>query len=360
MSPVTRPKTNGVELSHLAKSVSGDVSGEAKVFGITHDSRSVQPGDVYVALLGANNHGIDFVDEAVKNGAVAIASDSHGAQIAKQKGLPVIELSNARKDMATLAAMIYGNPEANLVITGVTGTNGKTTTTHMLRSIFLDAGKNVGVIGTLGTYLGDEHLPGARTTPESTDLYATLGLMAEQGITHVFMEVSSHALTLHRVDGIKFDVAIFTNLTQDHLDFHGSMENYFAAKALLFTPEYAKQAVICTDDEWGMKLAEECQIPKITVGQNGNWKTSKAASNSSGSTTQQIMIQNGAPISLSVNMLGSYNATNAACALIASQMLGLEVSATLESLKNVRPIPGRLENVSIASSGTAVVDYAHT
>ena len=360
MSPVIRPRTSGAELSKLADLVSGNCLGEATVFGITHDSRSVQSGDLYVALLGANGHGIDFVDEAVANGAIAVASDEHGAQIAQQKGLPVIELSNARKDMSTLAAGVYGNPESKLVITGVTGTNGKTTTTHMLRSIFLDAGKNVGVIGTLGTYLGDEHLPGARTTPESTDLYATLGLMVERGISHVFMEVSSHALALHRVDGIKFDVAIFTNLTQDHLDFHGSMENYFAAKALLFTPEHAKKAVICIDDEWGMKLAKECQIPKTTVGQNGNWKTSKATSNSTGSTTQQIVIENGASISLSVNMLGSYNATNATCALIASQMLGLEVPATLDSLENVRPIPGRLENVAIASSGTAIVDYAHT
>ena len=360
MSPVTRPRTNGAELSKLAELVSGDCFGEANVFGITHDSRSVQSGDLYVALLGANNHGIDFVDEAVASGAVAIASDAHGAQIAKQKGIPVIELSNARKDMAKLAADVYGNPQAKLVITGVTGTNGKTTTTHMLRSIFIDAGKNVGVIGTLGTYLGNTHLPGARTTPESTDLYATLGLMVDQGITHVFMEVSSHALALHRVDGIKFDVAIFTNLTQDHLDFHGSMENYFAAKALLFTPDHSKEAVICTDDAWGMKLAEECKIPITTVGQNGNWKTSKAVSNSTGLTTQQIVIENEASISLSVNMLGSYNATNAACALIASQILGLEVSATLDSLENVRPIPGRLEKVSISSPGTAIVDYAHT
>lgn len=357
---MTRPKTKGVALSRLAELVSGVVSGQAKVFGITHDSRFVQPGDIYIALLGANNHGIEFLDEAIKNGAVAIASDSHGTQLAKQKGLPVIELSNARKDMAVLAAEIYGNPQTKLIIAGVTGTNGKTTTTHMLRSIFIDAGKKVGVIGTLGTYLGNEHLPGARTTPESTDLFATLGLMVEQGITYVFMEVSSHALALHRVDGIKFDVAIFTNLTQDHLDFHGSMENYFAAKALLFTSKFAKQAVICTDDEWGMKLAKECSIPKTTVGQNGNWKTSKATSNSTGVTTQQILIEKGSQISLSVNMLGSYNATNAACALIASTMLGLEVSKTLDSLKNVRAIPGRLENVSIASTGTAIVDYAHT
>ena len=360
MSPVTRPKTSGSELSHLASIVSGECSGEVKVFGITHDSRSVQPGDLYVALRGENTHGIDFIDEAISNGAVAIASDPQGAAIARQKAMPVIELANSRKDMALLAAKIYGNPESKLVLTGVTGTNGKTTTTHMLRSIFQDAGKHVGVIGTLGTYLDEEHLPGARTTPESTDLYAILGLMVERGITHVFMEVSSHALALHRVDGIKFDVAVFTNLTQDHLDFHGSMANYFAAKSLLFTPEFSKQAVICIDDSWGIQLAAQTQIPAVTLGSHGDWKTSLAISNSNGLTTQTIDIENSDSISLTVNMLGAYNATNAACALVASHLLGLGIAGSLESLRNVRPIPGRLERVSIASAGTAIVDYAHT
>ena len=360
MRLVTRPKTNGTELSQLAKLVSGTCSGEVKVFGITHDSRSVQPGDLYVALQGANSHGIEFVDEAIANGAVAIASDSHGAAIANQRALPVIELAKARKEMATISASIYGNPELKLSLTGVTGTNGKTTTTHMLRSIFIDAGKRVGVIGTLGTYLEAEHLPGARTTPESTDLYATLALMVERGITHVFMEVSSHALELHRVTGIKFDVAVFTNLTQDHLDFHGSMEKYFAAKARLFTSEFTNQAVICTDDDWGRKLEAESHIPVLTIGRNGNWKTSGVNSSPDGLTTQKIEIENSGVISLSVNMLGSYNATNAACALAASQFLGLSIPASLESLKNVRPIPGRLEKVSIASPGTVFVDYAHT
>jgi UDP-N-acetylmuramoyl-L-alanyl-D-glutamate--2,6-diaminopimelate ligase len=357
---MTRPKTQGSALSQLATLVSGSHIGEATVFGITHDSRSVQPGDLYVALLGANNHGIDFIDQAISNGAVAVASDTHGASIAKQKGLPVIELTNARVDMASLAAEVYGHPEDKLTLTGVTGTNGKTTTTHILRSMFLDAEKQVGVIGTLGTYLGEEHLPGARTTPESTDLYATLALMAERGITHVFMEVSSHALALNRVTGIKFDVAIFTNLTQDHLDFHGSMENYFAAKALLFTPEFAKQAIVCIDDDWGVKLAAQTKIPALTIGANGDWKTTRANSSADGMTTQHIEIKNSDSISISVNMLGSYNATNAACALAASQLLGLALPAGLESLKKVRSIPGRLEKVSIESPGTAIVDYAHT
>jgi UDP-N-acetylmuramoyl-L-alanyl-D-glutamate--2,6-diaminopimelate ligase len=184
--------------------------------------------------------------------------------------------------------------------------------------------------------------------------------MAERGITHVFMEVSSHALALNRVSGIKFDVAIFTNLTQDHLDFHGSMENYFAAKALLFTPEFSKQAIICIDDDWGLKLAAQTKIPVVTIGANGDWKAARANSNSDGMTTQQIDIKDSNSISISVNMLGSYNATNAACALAASQSLGLPMSAGLESLKKVRSIPGRLEKVAIESPGTAIVDYAHT
>lgn len=357
---MTRPKTDGSALSQLANLVSGSHTGEATVLGITHDSRSVLPGDLYVALLGANSHGIDFIDEAISNGAVAVASDSHGVSIAKHKGIPVIELSNAREDMAKLAAEVYGHPEKKLELVGVTGTNGKTTTTHILRSIFLDAKKQVGVIGTLGTYLNEEHMPGARTTPESTDLYATLAVMAERGITHVFMEVSSHALILNRVSGIKFDVAIFTNLTQDHLDFHGSMDNYFSAKALLFTPELSKKAIICTDDDWGIKLAAQTKIPVITIGVNGDWKTSRANSNADGITTQQIDIKDSGAISISVNMLGSYNATNAACALAASQLLGLPMAEGLESLKKVRSIPGRLEKVSIESPGTAIVDYAHT
>lgn len=357
---MTRPKTDGSALSQLANLVSGSHTGAATVLGITHDSKSVHPGDLYVALLGAKNHGIDFIDEAISNGAVAVASDSHGVSIAKQKGIPVIELSNARKDMAKLAAEVYGHPEKKLELVGVTGTNGKTTTTQILRSIFLDAKKQVGVIGTLGTYLNEEHMPGARTTPESTDLYATLAVMAERGITHVFMEVSSHALALNRVSGIKFDIAIFTNLSQDHLDFHGTMDNYFAAKALLFTPEFSKQAIICTDDDWGVKLAAQTKIPVITIGANGDWKTTQATSNADGMTTQKIEFQNADPISISVNMLGTYNATNAACALAASQILGLSLEAGLESLKNVRSIPGRLEKVSIESPGTVIVDYAHT
>ena len=355
-----RPAKIRTSLSELSGLVSGNCVGEIEVLGISHDSREIQPGDLYVALPGANNHGAEFIEQAITSGAVAVASDAHGTAIAKKLDLPTIELNDPRIAMAHFAARIYGHPEKNLSITGVTGTNGKTTTTHMLRSIFLDAGHHVGVIGTLGTYIDQECIPGARTTPESTDLYALLAVMVERGITHVFMEVSSHALELHRVVGLKFIVAIFTNLSQDHLDFHGSMENYFAAKAKLFTPEYSKSSVICIDDSWGQKLFSSIEIPAIAIGKSGDWKTSEAISNANGMTLQNVQLTNGDLVKLQVNMMGTYNATNAACALAASDILGIPMSASLKSLEHIRAIPGRLEKISISSAGTAIVDYAHT
>lgn len=355
-----RPKKIKSELSNLATLVSAGIHGEATVTGITHDSRSVRLGDLYVALRGAHNHGIEFADEAIKNGAVAIATDETGSQIASTKNVPYLELISARQDMAKLAATIYGHPELKLKLVGVTGTNGKTTTTHMLRSMFLDSGEHVGVIGTLGTYLDQESIPAARTTPESSDLYALLAIMSERGITHVFMEVSSHALALDRVMGLQFDVAIFTNLTQDHLDFHGSMDNYFEAKAKLFTPSYAKTAVVCVDDKWGKKLLRKINIPAISIGKSGDWETQIAKSDEIGFTKQKIKRSDGSQFTLEVNMLGSYNATNASCALAASELVGLPLVQGLASLRNIRAIPGRLESVEIASQGSVIVDYAHT
>lgn len=355
-----RPVKINYSLSELATIVSGSCIGDATVTGITHDSRLVQPGDLYVALPGAYTHGIEFVDQAISNGAVAVATDSKWYEFLEIKKVPSLVLNDARRDMAKLAATIYGHPETKLKIVGVTGTNGKTTTTHILRSMFLDAGAHVGVIGTLGTYLDLDSIKTVRTTPESTDLYAVLAVMVERGITAVFMEVSSHALELNRVLGLQFDVAIFTNLTQDHLDFHGSMEQYFAAKAKLFTSSFAKTAVVCVDDEWGKKLFAQLEIPAISIGTTGDWKTQVSSSDSAGVTTLDIERSDGSQMSIAVNMLGSYNTMNASCALAASEILGLPLARGIESLRNIRAIPGRLENVRTASQATVFVDYAHT
>lgn len=355
-----RPVKINSSLSELATIVSGSCVGDATVTGITHDSRLVQPGDLYVALPGAYTHGIEFVDQAMSNGAVAVATEPKWYEFLETKTVPSLVLNDARRDMAKLAATIYGHPETKLKIVGVTGTNGKTTTTHMLRSMFLDAGAHVGVIGTLGTFLDLDSMKTARTTPESTDLYAVLAVMVERGITAVFMEVSSHALELNRVLGLQFDVAIFTNLTQDHLDFHGSMEQYFAAKAKLFTPSFAKTAVVCVDDEWGRKLFAQLKIPAISIGTTGDWRTLVSNSDSAGVTNLDIERPDGSQISIAVNMLGSYNTMNASCALAASEILGLPLARGIESLQNIRAIPGRLENVRTASQATVFVDYAHT
>ncbi len=275
-----------VKQQNLTKVADGfnllNLKSDLLITGITHNSREVQPGDIYVALKGSNFHGIEFLAEAISRGAVAVATDHLGLEKLTSTAetadpdidLPVIELPNPRADMALLAARVYGHPEQKLTIVGVTGTNGKTSVTHMLQSVFTTFGYRVGVIGTIGTYVAGEHLPGVRTTPESTDLFAILAKMVEAQITHVFMEVSSHALELNRVDGIIFDQAVFTNLSQDHLDFHGTMDNYFSAKAKLFTVERARHAVICIDDTWGKKLAENSSIPVRTVGDQGDWNIS--------------------------------------------------------------------------------------
>lgn len=353
-----RPTTSPTALTTIAAGFKfTEVNPQVAVTGITHNSREVLPGDIYVALAGANHHGIEFVNQAIENGAVAVATDSDGL-----KQLPIgiseIELVNPRVDMATLAARVYQYPQKKLTIVGVTGTNGKTSVTHILQSLFTNFGYKVGVIGTVGTYIDGKHIPGARTTPESTDLYSILAQMVEAGVTHVFMEVSSHALELHRVSGLEFENVIFTNLSQDHLDFHGTMENYFAAKAKLFTKEFAKSGVICVEDSWGQKLADQVLIPVTTVGPNADWQVENLRL--SVSKTTFSLRHNNVSMQCELPMIGAFNATNAAIAIAVSAKLGLDPQLVTRDLVNVHPVPGRSQIVTHNSQGTAIVDYAHT
>jgi UDP-N-acetylmuramoyl-L-alanyl-D-glutamate--2,6-diaminopimelate ligase len=191
----------------------------------------VLPGDIYAALSGFTTHGAEFAAAARDAGAAAVLTDPAGLDRALAVGLPVLLADDARAAMGVLAAWAYGDPAASMLVVGVTGTNGKTTTTYLLESALRACGHRTGVIGTVGTRIDDDVVPTVRTTPESTDVHALLAVMRERGVTAVAMEVSSHALVLGRVDGLRFDVAVFTNLSRDHLDFHGDMESYFAAKA---------------------------------------------------------------------------------------------------------------------------------
>ncbi|MEY4493174.1 MAG: hypothetical protein RL355_523 [Actinomycetota bacterium] len=353
-----RPTTSPTALTTIAAGFKfTEVNPQVAVTGITHNSREVLPGDIYVALAGANHHGIEFVNQAIENGAVAIATDSDGLK-QLPSGISEIELVNPRVDMATLAARVYQYPQKKLTIVGVTGTNGKTSVTHILQSLFTNFGYKVGVIGTVGTYIDGKHIPGARTTPESTDLYSILAQMVETGVTHVFMEVSSHALELHRVSGLEFENVIFTNLSQDHLDFHGTMENYFAAKAKLFTKEFAKSGVICVEDSWGQKLADQVLIPVTTVGPNSDWQVENLRL--SVSKTTFSLRHNNFSMQCELPMIGAFNATNAAIAIAVSAKLGLDPQLVTRDLVNVHPVPGRSQIVTHNSQGTAIVDYAHT
>ena len=349
-----------LDLVTIADEVKLQVSGNVTVKGITHDSREVRAGDLYVAIPGLQQHGINFLSEAIQKGAVAVATDEQGTLECEKLGVPFIVLENPRKDMARLASCAYGHPEQKLRLIGVTGTNGKTTVTQMLRHVLSAQGRRVGVIGTLGAFVGDEQINTLRTTPESTDLYALLAHMHAAGADTVCMEVSSHALVLDRVAGLHFDVSIFTNLTQDHLDFHGDMEAYFAAKALLFEAEMSKSAVINIDDEWGMKLAGQSSCSQVvTVGEKGQRSITAQQTKIDGTTSFTLKNEQGA-VAVVVPMFGLFNATNAALCLTTVQLLGGDVDNAVGALASLPQVPGRMEIVWSDNQRLAIVDYAHT
>ena len=242
-------------------------SGDTLVTGVTLRAAEVRPGDLFAALPGARTHGADFAAEAIARGAVAVLTDPVGATRPALHGLPVLVHAHPRDVLGAVAALVYGDPTARLSVLGVTGTSGKTTVAHLLEAGLAAAGRTVGLLGTVGIRIDGAPLPSAFTTPEAPDLQALFAAMLEAGVTDAAMEVSSHALALGRVAGTRFAVGAFTNLSQDHLDFHRDMDDYFAAKATLFDGR-AEQAVVCVDDEWGAKLAARTP-DAVTVASTG-------------------------------------------------------------------------------------------
>lgn len=333
------------------------------VTGVCLDSRSVVPGDLYAALPGANVHGASFVDGAAERGARAVLTDASGAELVAASGsvLPVLVCADPRAELGDVAARVYGTDTLRPRLIGVTGTNGKTTTAYLLAAALEQLGERVGLIGTVETRIGDRRLPSARTTPEAPDLHALLALMSEEGVTTCVMEVSSHALAQHRVDGLCFDRALFTNLSQDHLDFHGGMEEYFLAKAELFTPRRAHQAVVWVDDAWGERIAGSGLIRTVTVGYRRGltWQVERDPADPARFTLR------GGPETLRLrsSLPGDFNIANTA--LAAATLLDLGVAPTeVEAALAADPrVPGRMEIVTIDSDQPlprVVVDYAHT
>ncbi|MEY9963729.1 UDP-N-acetylmuramoyl-L-alanyl-D-glutamate--2,6-diaminopimelate ligase [Streptacidiphilus sp. MAP12-16] len=335
---------------------------DAAVTGITHDSRAVRPGDVYAALPGSHAHGADFAAQAAANGAVALLTDQDGAVRAADCGLPLLVVDSPRARMGALAAALYGQAAENLLTIGVTGTNGKTTTAYLVEGGLRGAGRVTGLIGTVEMRVAGEHFKSERTTPEATDLHAVLAVMRERGADSVVMEVSSHALVYGRVDGVVYDVAVFNNLTPEHLDFHPDMEDYYRAKARLFTPQRARLGVVNLDDPYGRRLAAEAQIPVVTYSATGDpaadWRAQAVHLGPAGSTFH-VVGPDGAATDASVALPGPFNVANALAAITGLACAGLPLEDGAAGVAAVVGVPGRMERVDVGQPYVAVVDYAH-
>ncbi|MER5434756.1 UDP-N-acetylmuramoyl-L-alanyl-D-glutamate--2,6-diaminopimelate ligase [Streptomyces sp. NPDC002588] len=353
----------GVTVEESAGSAEGAGSGEgaAAVTGITHDSRAVRPGDLYAALPGARLHGADFVTQAAGLGAVAVLTDPTGAERAAATGLPVLVAEDPRARMGELAATIYGHPGRDLLQIGITGTSGKTTTAYLVEG-GLKALKSTGLIGTVEMRIGEERIRSERTTPEATDLQALFAVMRERGVEAVAMEVSSHALVLGRVDGCVFDIAVFSNLSPEHMEFHSGMEDYFQAKAQLFTRKRSRLGVVNFDDEYGRRLAGEAEVPVVTFSAEGHpdadWRADDVRIGPMDSTFT-ILGPDGARVTARAPLPGSFNVANTLAAVVALAAAGIDPQTAADGVAAVPGVPGRLERVDAGQPYLAVVDYAH-
>ncbi len=355
-------------LSQLCAGLSARLpSADPEITGVGLDSRRIRPGDLYVALPGQHRHGAEFAAQAATAGAVAILTDAAGAALARETGLPVAQVADPRPAMAAVSARAYGQPARRMVTFGVTGTNGKSTTVLLTAAGLAATGRLVASVGTLGFRLGDRLLPMPTTTvttPESPDLQALLARFVAEGAQAMAMEVSSHALALHRVSGICFDVVGFTNLGRDHLDFHRTEEAYFAAKAELFTPGYARRAVLNSDDpagRWLLARAAEQGLPAVGVGFGPpaqyrilGWRPLRTGS------AFDLATPDG-EYRVEIAMPGEYNVRNAATALAMLDQADVAIEAALPALADA-VIPGRMEPVLLigADAPRVYVDFAHT
>ncbi|HEX9624135.1 MAG TPA: UDP-N-acetylmuramoyl-L-alanyl-D-glutamate--2,6-diaminopimelate ligase [Streptosporangiaceae bacterium] len=332
------------------------------LIGITHDSAAVQPGDLYAALPGSKHHGAEFCEQAAAAGAVAVFTDPVGRDRAIRSGLPVFVISDPRARLGEVASWVYGNPSGRLLLIGVTGTSGKTTSTYLIESGFSRAGYQTGLIGGVETRIAGQNEPAKLTTPEATDLQALLAVMAERRVTAAAMEVSSHALALGRVGGTTYEVAVFTNLSQDHLDFHPDMDTYFAAKAELFTPRYSKSGVVNLDDDYGRLLVSRSQIPVTTFSAAGrsdaDWRTVDVRCGADGSNFQ-VVGPGGVQADASTALPGPFNVANALGAIVALVEVGVGLSAAVDGVAACPGVPGRLERVESGHDLTVLVDYSH-
>jgi UDP-N-acetylmuramoyl-L-alanyl-D-glutamate--2,6-diaminopimelate ligase len=364
--PRVAPSTSAAELADWLSAAlpsgsdvvrHGDLA--VAVSGLSLSTARLQPGDLYAALPGARAHGADFAEQALAAGAVGVLTDAAGADRLPE-GTPAIVVPDPRRVLGRLAAHLHGEPATGLRVVGVTGTQGKTTTTRVLEQGLTAAGVTSAVIGTVGTRIAGEDVKTQLTTPEAPDLHGLFAVMRERGVDTCAMEVSSHALVMGRVDGVVFDVAVFLNLGRDHLDFHTDLDDYFAAKAGLFTPERAAVGLTNVDDDFGRRLLDVATIPMSTYSSRGadaDWRAVDVDLGPDGATF--TVRGPGVEVPAAVRLPGEFNVSNALAAIASAALAGLDPRRVADGIAQVGGVPGRLEPVSAGQDFTVVVDYAH-
>ena len=361
--PLTQNQRSLSSIASIVSAKSGLSESELEeiaVTGVSSSSMDVEPGDIFCAFAGAKVHGATFAKDAIKSGAVAILTDAEGAELLQ--GLPVLVVSQPRKSAAILTSWFYGEPMRDLFSIGITGTNGKTTVSTLCHQIFQSAGQETGLIGTVETRIGNEILASTRTTPEAAELQALVATMRERHCRNLVMEVSSHAIELERIRGSYFAAVGFTNLSQDHLDFHGTMENYFAAKSKLFTYEYADQAFINIDDAHGQILAEKTELPVQSISRFNKSATWHYTRIEEGIAYSDVSIRGvgGILIDSRTTLRGGYNFDNLLMAVAICVESGIDPMDIQTLIPHLVGAVGRLEPVNLGQNFTALVDYAHS
>ncbi len=349
----------------IKNTVSQLVSGseDTLITSIEYNSREVKAGSMFVAVKGLKVDGHDYIEQAIKNGAAAIAVQS-SEYIGKYKdinNISIVKVADSAKALSMFANAFYGYPANNMTLIGITGTNGKTTTTYLLKSILEEAGKKTGVIGTIGYLIGDEFTPADKTTPESVKIFEFLKKMADSSVSHVLMEVSSIALKLDRVHDLKFDVAAFTNLTQDHLDFHITFESYFESKKILFDENLKKNgtAIFNCDDNFGRKIAADFTGNRISYGLGSADYSGKILS--IGYEGLNLSVKNrDSEIEINSPLTGKFNAYNILLAFAIAKSIGLDNDTIKRGIEKTANVDGRFKKIRSEKGFWSIVDYSHT
>ncbi len=327
---------------------------DVTVRGVAYRSDHVRPGDMFVCVKGFSHDGHDFAHDALARGAAALV-------VSRELPLDVAQfvVPDTRRALALASAAVFGHPSKTLDVVGITGTNGKTTTSYLVDAILRAGGEATGLIGTVEVRVRGERRPAARTTPESTDLQALLAEMRDAGVRTCVMEVSSHAVDLHRLDGMRFAVAAFTNLTQDHLDFHHTLEEYYAVKKRLFTDFEVGVSVVCVDDPFGIGIAAD--VPGcITVGRTREAAVRAVDESLTAERSEFTLSTPAGSCRVTLPLPGAYNVSNALVATGCALGLGIELDVIKAGLEAAPQVPGRLERIECGQPFAVVVDYAHT